>query len=84
MCRPEAYFSVTRLRGGRRFGEPTIILTVSQTALISGTVNWFEFSLSVGDRTPPEEQILTWSAPIIINFLVVLRHASTSRDHDRS
>lgn len=37
----------------------TIIRTVSQTALISGTVNWLPVNLSVGDSTPPEVQILT-------------------------
>jgi hypothetical protein len=31
----------------------------------------------VGERTPPEVQIFTWSAPAIINLLVALRHAST-------
>jgi hypothetical protein len=55
----------------------TMAFTVSHIALISGTVNCDDSSLSVGDNTPPDEQILIWSAPAIISLRAVLRHAST-------
>jgi hypothetical protein len=45
--------------------------------LISGTVNCELSNLSVKEATPPEEQILIWSAPAIMSFRATLRHAST-------
>ena len=46
--------------------------TVSQIALISGTVNCALSSLSVMEWTPPLEQILMWSAPPAMIFRATL------------
>lgn len=59
-------------------GRLAMLRTVSQIALISATVNWELSSLSVRDATPPELQILMWSAPFIMIFLATFRQASTA------